>query len=290
MSQQPHATGQDPEKSDSIHLECKQAGFDGAGHPDPRLERRFVHKLDRTILPFIMIMYLLSYMDRYFAFMHPFVVSSMLTGCRSNMGNVRKIGLEEDLGLSSNQYAWASASFYFGTIIFGTIGGLMLKIVKPSTWLACCMIGWGAMGTLQAVVHNAQGLIAVRFFLGVFEASFAPGCALYMSFWYLKSELSLRIAAYAGMSTISGIISGLVAYGFGEAGSNLVIQAWKAVFLVEGLPTIAFGLLTFWVLPDRPEAGKSHWFTEEEQAIAVSRRTRHAKQADDGINWKHVGR
>ena len=57
------------------------------------------------------------------------------------------------------------------------------------------MVGWGIMSSLQVVCVNGSGLAAVRFFLGLFEASFAPGCAFYLSFWYLKSELSLRIAA-----------------------------------------------------------------------------------------------
>jgi MFS family permease len=119
------------------------------------------------------------------------------------MGNARNIGLEKDVGLSSTMYQVAAASFYIGTVLFGTIGGLMLKVVKPSTWLGICAIGWGVVSTLQAACTNPGGLIAVRFFLGVFEASFAPGCALYLSFWYLKSELSLRIAAYAGRQQLS---------------------------------------------------------------------------------------
>lgn len=157
------------------------------------------------------------------------------------MGNARNIGLEADIGLTSMQYQIASASFYIGTVLFGTIGGLMLKVVKPSTWLGVCAIGWGAVSTLQAACTNAGGLIAVRFFLGVFEASFAPGCALYLSFWYLKSELSLRIALYAGMSALSGVISGIIAYGMGLA-QNMAVTPWQALFIIEGLPTGQFEL------------------------------------------------
>ncbi|KAK0388807.1 hypothetical protein NLU13_5050 [Sarocladium strictum] len=172
--------------------------------PDPAAERRLVRKLDRTILPWIMLLYLLSYID-------------------SNMGNARNIGLEKDIHLSSEQYQLASASFYIGTVVFGTIGGLMLKVVKPSIWLG-------------AATTNGAGLAAVRFFLGVFEASFAPGCALYLSFWYLKSELSLRIAAYAGMSALSGVLSGVIAYCVGRA-QSLAVEPWQALFIIEGLPT-----------------------------------------------------
>ncbi|KAF5008437.1 hypothetical protein FDECE_5269 [Fusarium decemcellulare] len=203
------------------------------------------------------------------------------------MGNARNIGLEEDIGLSSMQYQLASASFYIGTVIFGTIGGLMLKVVKPSTWLGICAIGWGAVSTLQAACTNPAGLTAVRFFLGVFEASFAPGCALYLSFWYLKSELSLRIAAYAGMSALSGVISGILAYAMGLA-KNMAITSWQALFLVEGLPTIVVGVLTLWILPGRPESERSHWFTEEEQKIILSRRNRFTRNADTGINMAQV--
>ncbi|KAG5791445.1 hypothetical protein H9Q69_009522 [Fusarium xylarioides] len=232
-------------------------------------EKRLVRKLDRTILPWIMLLYLLSYIDR------------------SNMGNARNIGLEEDIGLSSVQYQISSASFYIGTVIFDTIGALMLKVVKPSMWLGICAVGWGAVSTLQAACVNPGGLIAVRFFLGVFEASFAPGCALYLSFWYLKSELSLRIAAYAGMSALSGVISGLVAYGIGLA-NDMAVTPWQGLFLVEGLPTIAVGVATFWMLPGRPESGKSFWFTDEEHQIILSRRNRFTKNPDEGISKAQV--
>ena len=166
----------------------------------------------------------------------------------------------------------------------------MLKVVKPSTWLSACMVGWGIMSTLQAATVNAGGLIAVRFFLGLFEASFAPGCALYLSFWYLKSELSLRIAAYAGTSALSGVAGGLIAFGLGKAQKHLAISAWQSVFIIEGLPTIAFGVVTYFFLPDRPESGQSLWFTDDEQAILLSRRSRFVKNDDNGIELRQVKR
>lgn len=212
-----------------------------------------------------------------------------LTVTRGNIGNARKIGLAEDLSLSSSQYNWASAAFYCGTIPFGPIGGLMLKVVNPSVWLAVCLVGWGALAAIQAATTNAAGITVVRFFLGVFEASFAPGCALYISFWYLKSELALRIAAYAGTSALSGIVGSLIAYGFGSAKNSLAIKPWQALFITEGVPTIAFGLITYFILPGRPESGRSWWFTEAEHAIALDRRNKFTSQSEDkGINFGHI--
>jgi sugar phosphate permease len=142
-------------------------------------------------------------------------------------------------------------------------------VVKPSHWLAGCLIIWGVCATLQAVCTNAGGLIAVRFVLGVTEATVAPGCAFYLSFWYLNDEIALRIAAYAGTSAISGVVGGLIAYGFGSA-RHVAVKNWQAVFIVEGVSTIFVGLLTVWILPDRPENGRSHWFTHAEHGYYPS--------------------
>lgn len=205
----------------------------------------------------------------------------------SNIGNARNIGLAKDTHLTDTQYSIASSTFYIGTFTFGTIGGLMLKVVKPSTWLAACMVGWGAMSCMQALVTDGPSLAGVRFLLGVFEASFAPGCALYLSFWYLKSELSLRISAYAGTSALSGVFGGLIAYGLG-VDTHLAVPAWKSLFIIEGLPTVAFGIATYFYLPDRPEVGRHFWFTEAEQAILMHRRTRFTKNKDNGIDLQQV--
>ncbi|KAK6214609.1 hypothetical protein LQW54_004331 [Pestalotiopsis sp. IQ-011] len=187
---------QSASKNEGEHVEsAKDIASLHTSPVDAGKERRLVRKLDRTILVWIMTLYLLSYLDR------------------SNIGNARNIGLATDLNLNSSMYQLASASFYIGTFLFGTIDGLMLKVMKPSTWLGLCAVGcgWGAVSCLQAACTNPGGLIAVCFFLGVFEASFAPGCTLYLSIRYLKSELSLRITAYAGMSAASGVISGPIA-------------------------------------------------------------------------------
>ncbi|KAL1844879.1 hypothetical protein VTK73DRAFT_1625 [Phialemonium thermophilum] len=243
---------------------------DDAALVDAAAEKRVVRKLDRWILAWIILLYFVSYLDR------------------SNIGNARNIGLARDTHLSSAAYQLASSTFYIGTVCFGTIGGLMLKAFRPSAWLAMCLVGWGAMAAIQAACTNGAGLAGVRFLLGVFEASFAPGCALYLSFWYLKTELSLRIAAYAGTSALSGVVGGLISYGLGKADGHMALPAWRALFLVEGLPTVAIGVCTYFILPDRPELGRHPWFTEEEQRIILSRRTRFVRNDNHGINLAHV--
>lgn len=138
------------------------------------------------------------------------------------MGNARNIGLQKDLHLPSKQYEVAAARSTLVLCSSAPFGGIMIKVVSPSTWLALCMVGWGTISNLQAAATNAAGLAALGLFLGILEASFAPRCAPYLTFWYLKPELSLRIAAYAGTSAFSGIFGGLIAHGPGKTSGLLL--------------------------------------------------------------------
>ncbi|RSH93713.1 hypothetical protein EHS25_006360 [Saitozyma podzolica] len=268
----------DLDKAMVLHLEMQDIKVDEAtaeyaaptaSHTQDE-ERAFVRRLDRRVLPWIMILYMLSYLDR------------------SVLGNSVALGIKQDLHLVGSEYEWAGALFYCATFAFGTIGGLMLKVVKPRYYLAGCCIGWGGMAAAQAAATGFASLGAIRFLLGLFEASFAPGCAFYLSFWYTKDELTLRIAAYAGTSAISGVIGGLVSYAFGFASQN-VLKQWQWLFIAEGIPTIIVGVLTPFILPDRPEQVKPRWMSDKEHAIALDRRNRYVKNAsDEGINWNHV--
>jgi MFS family permease len=102
--------------------------------------------------------------------------------------------------------------------------------------------------------------------------------------------LSLRIAAYAGTSALSGVAGGLIAYAIGEAKNHLAISAWQTIFNIEGIPTIGFGVAIYFYLPDRPEAGKSSLFSDNEQRILLSRRTGFVEKDDNGIDMQQVKR
>lgn len=104
----------------------------------------------------------------------------------------------------------------------------------------------------------------------------------------IQDELTLRIAAYAGTSALAGVIGGLISYGFSFADDN-TLHKWQWLFLAEGAPTILVGFATIWVLPDRPEQGRPRGFSNAEHDIALARRRRHVRNADEGgINWAQV--
>ncbi|KAG0170987.1 hypothetical protein DFQ29_009042 [Apophysomyces sp. BC1021] len=128
--------------------------------------------------------------------------------------------------------------------------------MKPSRWISGTMMLWGIASLCQAFTQNAAGLIACRFWLGAFETGVGPSTPLFLSFWYQRDELALRVAVYFGASTIAGAFAGAIAYG------------------VLGTLDGAHGLAGW-----RPES-TGRWLTEDEMKVAVQR-TRQSGNTDE---------
>lgn len=233
-------------------------------------ERKLVRKLDMRIMPIACILYLFAYLDR------------------SNLGNARLQGLPEDtLGgdPTGELFDWVNSAFFFSYIICQIPATVTSKLFPPRIWIGCATIGWGLSSTLMSTGFNMAGLVVARVSLGVFEAGFGPGIPLYMSLWYTKTEMGLRMAYWFGFAAVAGAFGGLIAFGVQHA--HAAIAHWRLLFIVEGIPTVLLGLMTMWLLPDRPE--ETSFLTEEERTIQMERMNRGIK-ADVGrtVTKKHI--
>ncbi|KAI9475910.1 MAG: major facilitator superfamily domain-containing protein [Benjaminiella poitrasii] len=222
---------------------------------DIKIEKRLIRKIDLRLIPWLTVLYLLLSLDR------------------NNIGNARLGSLEKDLNLEGNDYYTALTIFFAGYVIFHIPSNLLVKRLKPSRWISGTMILWGICSLGQAFTHNASGLIACRFFLGVFETGVGPSTPLFLSFWYQRNELATRVAIYFGSSTLAGAFAGAIAYGVLNTLENTHgIAGWRWLFIVEAIPTIVLGFMSFIVLPDTPETTKAgRWLTAEEKEIAIER-------------------
>lgn len=97
-------------------------------------------------------------------------------------------------------------------------------------------VGFGAMGILQAAAHNFPGLMVIRFLLGIFEAGFGPGVALYLSFFYHRREMGLRYGLWISFSALASAFASALAYAIVHAHSSLA--TWKLLFIVGKSPPI----------------------------------------------------
>ncbi|CUS13123.1 unnamed protein product [Tuber aestivum] len=240
---------------------------DGVDH---EFEKKLVRKLDNHIIPMIMALYMASFMDRV------------------NIGNARLYGLEEDLGLKGNQFQ-TSVSILFVTYLgFEIPSNLVLKKFTPRRYLAAITMIWGIIATCTGFVNSYKSLLACRLLLGAAEAGLFPGLVVYLTFFYTRKELALRMGYMFVSAALAGASGGLLAYGIGFLDGRSGMKGWRWILIIEGLPAIVLGSVTYFFLADNPrEAG---YLTEEEKRFMIARRRRevaHTASAQE-FHWEDV--
>lgn len=216
-------------------------------------EAKLRKKVDSRLLPMIILMYIMNYLDR------------------NNIAAVRLAGLQDELNLSSVQYQTTVSILFVGYILMQIPSNLFLnKTGRPAIYLPTCMIIWGIISGATGACYNFGGLVACRFFLGFVEAAYFPGCLFYLSSWYTRKELGFRTAVLYSGSLVSGAFGGLVTAGItSNMDGTHGLRAWRWVFILEGIITVIIAVGAFWVLPDFPRTTK--WLTEEERQLATYR-------------------
>ncbi|KAJ6440721.1 major facilitator superfamily transporter [Purpureocillium lavendulum] len=212
-------------------------------------EKKLVRKIDAYFMPMLWVMYILNYIDR------------------TNIGNAKIAGMQKDLGLTDDGYAWVLSVFFFGYLICEIPSNMILTRSRPSIFLPTIMLIWGALSALMSISKTYGALLGFRFVLGCIEAGFFPGVLYLLSCWYTKAELGKRFAIFFTASVLSGAFGGIIA---GAITSHLHdahgIAGWRWLFIVEGVATVGVALIAYFVLLDYPATSKR--LTPEERMLA----------------------
>ncbi|KAI5837308.1 major facilitator superfamily domain-containing protein [Morchella snyderi] len=237
---------------------------------DVDFEKKLVRKLDRHIIPVIMLLYLFSFLDRV------------------NIGNARLYGLEEDLGLQGNQYQVAVSILFVTYLLFEIPSNLVLKKFTPRRYIALITFIWGVIATLTGLVNSYGALLACRLLLGAVEAGLFPGLTVYLTFFYSKRELALRIGYLFVSAALAGACGGLLAYLIGFMDGVQDMRGWRWILILEGIPTVVLGIATYWWLADSVET--AGYLSEEEKAFLVKRRGREVSNtaSAQAFHWADV--
>ncbi|KAF2266156.1 MFS general substrate transporter [Lojkania enalia] len=212
-------------------------------------------KLDKYIVPLTTFLYLLCFLDR------------------ANVGNARIQGMAKDLDLVGVRFNWVTSIFYIIYMFVEVPSNILLKILGPRFYLPLLVVGFGFVSMCSAFVHNFEGLLAARAFLGVFEGGVMPGIAFFITCFYKRQELYLRVGIYVSAASLAGAFGGLLATVLARipewGASSMRIHTWRNIFFFEGLITIIAGLLAPILMPTKPE---ETWFlTPRERRIAAAR-------------------
>lgn len=124
--------------------------------------------------------------------------------------------------------------------------------------------------TLMGLVKSYPQLVGVRICLGVAEAGLFPGVVYYLSIWYPRHMLQLRIGLFFGAASLAGAFSGLLAYGISFMSGTRGLLGWSWIFILEGLATVVVGLVAFLILVDFPAT--AGFLTPEERAFVIWRK------------------
>jgi MFS family permease len=178
-------------------------------------ERKLLRRVDLRLMPTLVVMYLLNFLDR------------------SNLAQARQGTLEEDLGMSGTDFNLATSIFFVGYLLMQLPSNMLLTRVKPSYYLAasCCL--WGAVSTCNAATQNFTQLVVVRFLLGFVEAPFFPGAVFLMSSWYNRAELTRRIAWLYTGNALANMFGGLLGAAIlGNLEGDLDRAGWRWLFII----------------------------------------------------------
>ncbi|KAL2871142.1 major facilitator superfamily domain-containing protein [Aspergillus lucknowensis] len=213
----------------------------------PIVSSRVLRKVDRRLVPLLFTTYMLSFMDK------------------TILSSASVFGLIDDTHLVGQQYSWVSSIFYFGFLLWEWPTSFLIPRLPVAKYLVANTLFWGIVVALTAACDNYGGLLAVRFFLGVAEATITPAFMFITTTWYTRDEIPVRTALWFSGNSIGGLLASLAAYGIGHIEHPL--RPWMWMFIILGIATFiwAFVLLTF--LPDSISAA-SFLTTEEKELIS----------------------
>jgi sugar phosphate permease len=214
--------------------------------------KKLLKKMDWHLLPFLALLYLLSFLDR------------------TNIGNARLAGLEEDLKMTREwDYGTAVAVFFPFYVIAEVPSNIAMKRFRPSIWIPSIMVVWGIMTICLGLVNSYGGLLAVRCALGLAEGGLFPGITYYITMWYKRHECGLRMAIFFSAATAAGAFGGLLARGLMEMDGLAGKDGWAWIFIIEGLATFIIACFAYWAMYDYPDSAK--FLTTEEKQVVVNR-------------------
>jgi ACS family tartrate transporter-like MFS transporter len=221
------------------------------------------------LLPFLFLLYIVNIVDR------------------MNVA-FAKLRMSRDLGLSDEVYGLGAGLFYVGYMLFEVPSNLILHRIGARRWISRIMVSWGIVSICTMFVRDARSFYLLRILLGVAEAGFFPGIILYMSYWFPARERARAVAWFMMASPLSGAINGpisgaLLDYTDGAWG----LAGWQWLFLLEGVPAVILGFVTWSFLTDRP--AEARWLEPAERARLSARMAREEKGREARHGLSRVG-
>ena len=219
----------------------------GAHAVPPDLERQTYAKVFWRLVPFLMLCYVVAYLDRV------------------NVG-FAKLQMAQDLGFSETVFGLGAGIFFLGYFLFEVPSNILMSKVGARIWIARIMITWGLLSAAFLFVKTPTQFYVLRFLLGLAEAGFYPGVILYLTLWYPAHHRAKIVAVFMSAIPVAGIfgnpLSGWIMESFHQTAA---LSGWQWMFVIEAVPALVIGLAVLAYLDNN--VAEAQWLSPEQKRL-----------------------
>ncbi|WWC91517.1 uncharacterized protein L201_006463 [Kwoniella dendrophila CBS 6074] len=224
-------------------------------------ENKVVRIIDWKIFLWVTIMFLALDIDRY------------------NLTNATADNFLKDLKLTQADYNLGNTLFRVGFLVAELPSQLVSKRLGPDVWLPIQMIIFSIISCSQFWLSGKKSFLATRFLISFFQGGFIPDVILYLSYYYTKSELSVRLSFFWVSNYLANLITAFLAAGMLKMRGVAGRPGWAWMFMLQGLITLIVGILSFFLLPPSASQTKTWFrpkglFSDDQVKIVVNRALR----------------
>src|SRR5215813_10832220 len=214
------------------------------------VETRTMRQVTLRIVPFLMVAYFVSFVDRV------------------NLG-FAALQMVKDLHLSAAVFGFGGGIFFLSYFLFEVPSNLLLEKFGARRWIARIMITWGVLAGAMALVKGPQSLYLLRLLLGAAEAGFFPGVILYLTYWFPAEYRARIIGLFTAAIPVSSFLGSPISAALLGTDGWLGLRGWQWMFILEGIPAVLLGLACLAVLSDRP--ADATWLADEERRWLIAK-------------------
>src|SRR6185312_13534795 len=202
------------------------------------------------LLPFLMLCYFVSFVDRV------------------NAG-FAALEMNKDLHLSPAVFGLGGGLFFGSYFLFEVPSNLAMERVGARRWIARIMLTWGVVAAAMALIQGPRSFYLLRVLLGAAEAGFFPGVMLYITYWF-PSQYRARIVGWFTVAIpLSAFLGSPLSAALLGADGVLGLRGWQWMFILEGAPAVLLGIVCLFVLKDRP--GDAGWLAPAQRDWLTAR-------------------
>ncbi|EPF79584.1 MFS transporter [Acinetobacter rudis] len=206
-------------------------------------------KVALRFIPFLMICYVVAYLDRI------------------NIG-IAKLNMLSDLQFSEEIYGLGAGLFFIGYFLFEVPSNIIMHKIGPKVWIARIMVTWGIISALMIFVTQPWQFYVLRFFLGIAEAGFYPGVILFLTYWFPNRRRGKVTALFQAGIPVAGIIgsplSGWLMATFDQVNGH---HGWQWMFVLEAIPTIPLAIIALCLLNNNVQDAK--WLSTAQRELIL---------------------